>query len=79
MTETSAALMWADTIKDCVSEAEPVHPGGDTSCGSMLIEGACTAFRSHTLAMAGTAGFGFEQSGFLYLVHVHAERVPPKG
>jgi hypothetical protein len=38
MTESQAAEMVKDMIRDCHEEAEAVHPDGDTSYGSMLIE-----------------------------------------
>jgi hypothetical protein len=75
MTDRSAAVMWKDTIRDALEEAEPDHPGGDVYHPAMYVEGECTGFSDHELAMAGTAGFAFEQSGFRILVHVHAERI----
>lgn len=78
MTESSAAVMLKDVIKDCMQEAEPVHPGGDTSYGSMLIEGHCGEFKDISLPFKGTAGFRFVQNGFVYLVNVLAERTPSR-
>lgn len=75
MTDSAAAVMVKDMIRDCLEEAEPAHPGGDVFYGSMHIDGVVGAFADHELAMEGTAGFSFQQDGFLFLVHVHASRI----
>lgn len=74
MTESQAALMIKDAIRDCIEDAEPAGPDGDTSHGSMLIEGHCTGFADVDLPMPATAGFVFRQGRYRYTVHVLAER-----
>jgi hypothetical protein len=77
MTESQAATMVKDMVRDCIEEADPV-PGGDTSYGSMLIEGACSEFHDidPPVPLPHCAFFSFRQGRFRYTVGILAERLP---
>jgi hypothetical protein len=74
MTESAAAVMVSDMLRDGFEDAKKV--GDDSFEGTLWIEGNCRDFADSPLPMEGTAGYTFTQSGMRYFIHILAARIP---